>query len=92
MAGTTSIIAQVKELSHQAAEDLCSLVGTHEFGRTVVLDLNATEDASTAAFARLVILRRDLLKKGRDLRLSGLRDRAASIYRISRLNSVLPLQ
>jgi anti-anti-sigma regulatory factor len=91
MAGTTSIIAQVKELSHQAAEDLCSLVTAHEFGRTVVLDLNATENASTAAFARLVLLRRDLLKKGRDLRLSGLRDRAASIYRISKLNAVLPL-
>ena len=92
MAGTTSIIARVKELSHQAVEELCSLVHAHQFGQTVVLDLKDTEDASTAAFARLVLLRRDLLKDGRDLRLRGLRDRAASIYRISRLSAVLPLQ
>lgn len=92
MVATTSIIAQVKELSHQAAEDLCTLVNSHQIGRTVVLDLKETEDACTAAFARLVRLRRDLLKNGRDLRLRGLRDRAASIYQISRLNAVLPLQ
>lgn len=92
MIGTTSIIAQVKELSHQAAEDLCALVDTHVIGHTVVLDLKDTEDACTAAFARLVRLRRDLLKNGRDLRLRGLRDRTASIYQISRLNAVLPLQ
>jgi hypothetical protein len=59
-------------LSHQAAEDLCALVDTHVIGKTVVLDLKDTEDACTAAFARLVRLRRDLLKNGRDLRLRGL--------------------
>ncbi|HEX8914142.1 MAG TPA: STAS domain-containing protein [Humisphaera sp.] len=92
MAGTTSIIARVKELSHQAADELCSQVLGEAPARTVVLDLHQTEDASTAAFARLVLLRRDLLKDGRDLRLRGLKARAAQIWRVNRLASVLPVQ
>lgn len=92
MSGTASIVAQVKSLSHQAAEELCEQVRLLRNGKTVVVDLKHIEDASTAAFARLVLLRRDLLKGGRDLRLCGLHDRAESIWRISRLSSVLPAQ
>ncbi len=92
MAGTTSIIAQVKELSHQAADELCSRVLGGVPTRTVVLDLNQAVDATTAAFARLVLLRRDLLKDGRDLRLCGLKARTAQIWRVNRLSGVLPVQ
>jgi len=92
MAGITSIITHAKKLSHAAAEELCGEVLSLPGTRTVVLDLHKAEDASTAAFARLVLLRRDLLKDGRDLRLSGLKSRTAQLWRISRLSSVLPLQ
>lgn len=92
MAGTTSILAGVKELSHDAADAICSKILGTPLARTIVLDLREAEDATTAAFARLVLLRRDLLKRGRDLRLSGLRHRAAGVWRISRLGSVLPVQ
>jgi anti-anti-sigma regulatory factor len=57
---------------------------------TVVIDLSRAADATTSAFARLVLLRRELLRRGRDLRLVGLRDRAARLYEVSRLEAVLP--
>ena len=48
------------------------------------------QDATTAAFATLVLLRRALLRAGRDLLLTGLHDRAAYLFGINRLGSVLP--
>ena len=92
MAGITSIVAESKNLSHEAVEQLCTQILGAPAVRTVVLDLQRTEDADTAAFARLVVLRRDLLKDGRDLRLRGLKQRAKSLWTISKLASVLPVQ
>ena len=90
MASDTSIISRVKRFSHQAADELCHRILGQPSGPTVVIDLNAAEDASTAAFARLVLLRRELLRDGRDLRLRGLRHRAADVWRVNRLNQILP--
>ena len=59
--------------------------------RTIVFDMSRVSDATTSAFARLVLLRKELLREGRDLRISGLHDRAARLYEISRLDKVLPL-
>jgi MFS superfamily sulfate permease-like transporter len=59
---------------------------------TVVVDLKHAEDATTSAFAQLILLRRALLREGRDLRLDGLRDRTATVYQINRLDLVLPLR
>ena len=56
----------------------------------VVVDLKYADDATTSAFARLVLLRRRLLDTGRDLRLAGLRARAADVYKVNRLTIVLP--
>ena len=92
MAGSTSIIADFKHLSHHAADELCLRVLRHPLTHTVVFDLAMTEDATTAAFARLVLLRRDLLRDGRDLRLCGLTRRTANLWRINRLAAVLPEQ
>ena len=57
---------------------------------TVVIDLTRAVDATTAAFARLVQLRRTLLRAGRDLCLVGLRGRAAHVFEVNRLGGVLP--
>lgn len=58
--------------------------------RLIVIDMSRVDEATTSAFARLVLLRRELLRLGRDLRIAGLRDRAARLFEISRLDSVLP--
>lgn len=57
---------------------------------TVFIDLSHLDDATTSAFAQLVLLRRMLLQQGRDLRLRGLQGRAARLYEIERLQTVLP--
>jgi anti-anti-sigma regulatory factor len=57
---------------------------------TVIVDLKNVFDATTSAFARLVLLRRRLLQAGRDLRLINLHDRTASVYQVNRLAGVLP--
>jgi len=56
----------------------------------VCIDLAHVEDASTAALARLVVIRRGLLKNGRDLRIRHLHGHARSLYEITRLGRLLP--
>ena len=90
MAGSTFFVVEMKALSHDAVDALCRAIGLHRKARIIVLDLRLIEDASTAAFARLVLFRRQLLKTGMDLRLSGLHARAADIWRINRLDRILP--
>jgi anti-anti-sigma regulatory factor len=58
--------------------------------KRIVIDLFQMEDATTSAFAQLVLLRRTLLRSGRDLCLTGLRDRAARMFEVNRLGGVLP--
>jgi anti-anti-sigma regulatory factor len=86
-----AIIHSTAELSHA---DACRLADwalrCADRALTVVIDLNRALDAETAAFARLVLLRRALLQRGRDLRLTGLRDRAAMLFEVNRLGGVLP--
>src|SRR5688572_18534600 len=77
-------------LSYEDACRLSLLALGEAAGPTVVIDLTRAADATTAAFARLVQLRRALLRAGRDLRLKGLRGRAAHVYEVNRLSGVLP--
>jgi len=86
-----AIIPQTHCFAHPDAFRIFADVLGHLGAKTVVIDLSVADDATTSAFARLVLLRRELLRKGCDLRLKGLRDRAARLYEVSRLSSVLPL-
>lgn len=72
--------------------EACRIAGEAIGGvaRTVLIDLGCAEDATTSAFAQLVILRRKLREIGRDLCLTGLRDRTAGLYEVNRLAAVLP--
>lgn len=58
--------------------------------QSIILDLSRANNATTAAFARLVLLRRELLRRGRDVRLTGLHDQPAKLFEVHRLDSVLP--
>ncbi len=85
-----AIVHEAERFSHRDACRIFDLVMNSRRAQTIVIDLNRVREATTSAFARLVLLRRYLLKRGRDLRLVGLRDRAAHLYEINRLESVLP--
>jgi anti-anti-sigma regulatory factor len=57
----------------------------------ILIDLTSADDATTSAFAQLILLRRTLLSLGRDLCLTGLRDRTAGVFDVNRLAAVLPI-
>jgi anti-anti-sigma regulatory factor len=72
--------------------EACRVVGQalSEHAKRVIIDLGGAEDATTSAFAQLILLRRTLLRVGRDLCVTGLRDRTAGVFEVNRLSAVLP--
>lgn len=87
----SSVIPKQERLSHDEACGIARQVLRDLGPRTVVIDMRNAREITTAAFARLVLLRRRLRAQGRDLHLSNLRGKAASLYQINRLDAVLPL-
>jgi anti-anti-sigma regulatory factor len=87
---TQPLSLRVRRLAHRDAWRLYDHAVNAPQAGTVIVDMSSVEEATTSAFARLVLLRRELLSRGRDLRLSGLRGHAARLYEISRLQKVLP--
>jgi hypothetical protein len=93
MVGSEMVMTyQAERLSY---EDACSLSRSVLAGSgqgQVSLEMDQVRDTTTAALARLVLLRRDLLRSGRDLRVLGLRGRAELLYEVNRLHDILPRQ
>jgi ABC-type transporter Mla MlaB component len=58
----------------------------------LIVDVAGVQDASTAAFARLIGLRRDLRNAGRDLRLRGLSGRAKMVFDVNKIGGLIPLE
>jgi hypothetical protein len=74
-------------------EDACRIVGQVMRiveARRVVIDLERAEEATTSAFAQLVLLRRTLLRAGRDLCVTNLKNRTAGLFEVNKLAAVLP--
>jgi anti-anti-sigma regulatory factor len=90
VAQDTAIVPQVRHFAHRDAWRIYNAVLRNYAAKKVVLDLSRAVDATTSAFARLVLLRRELRRRGGDLILTGLRDRTAKLYQLSRLDGVLP--
>lgn len=89
VAGQSILLATGESLTHAEAcrvADKATACGA----QTIVLDLSGCGKAATSAFARLVLLRRDLLQSGRDLRLAGLGGQPARLFEVHRLENVLP--
>ncbi len=73
---------------------VCILAGRLQSGpapAVFTLDLACSTDATTAAFARLVLLRRHLLERGSDIHLRNLSGRANLLYLFNRMQELLPL-
>lgn len=89
VAGQSILLATGERLNHAEAcriADKATACGA----QTIVLDLGGCCEAATSAFARLVLLRRDLLEAGRDIRLAGLQGQPARLFEVHRLEKVLP--
>ena len=90
VASQSTILPAAAVLSHTEAARLADLAINSSGNPVVVLDLSRCQQATTAAFARLVLLRRSLRESGRDLRLAGLRDQPARLFEVHRLGGILP--
>jgi len=90
VANHIEIVPHSEKFSHDEACRVARAALVRQQGNTVIIDLRYVREVTTAAFARLVLLRRTLRAAGRDLRLANLHDRAASLYQVNRLMSVLP--
>ena len=79
-------------LSYRDASDFARQVDQKNPPERVLLDLEQTEDATTAALARLVVLRRQLRKRGGDLHLVHLHGKARHIWEVNRMDGLLPCE
>jgi len=77
-------------LSYAEASALAGRALADPLARIVLLDLSAVQETTTAALARLIVLRQLLLRAGRDLHVTGLAGRAENLYRVCRLEGALP--
>lgn len=86
----------VPEAAVFCCKDAClaaqCIAGRAAAGLHLVIDLTRVKETCTAAFAQLILLRRALREAGGDLCLRGLSGRVLALYRIARLNGVLPIQ
>ena len=93
VAGSFVTVRHVAEsLSYTDAGEIARVALADGEAATVLIDLERTTRTTTAALARLVLLRRHLRKVGRDLRIIGPCGKAKHLYDISRLGNLLPQQ
>ena len=79
-----------ESLSYRDASRIARQALADNGATTVLVDLGQTTETTTAALARLIVLRRDLRRTGRELRIRGPSGRARDLYDISRLGGLLP--
>ncbi|HUS91771.1 MAG TPA: hypothetical protein VM695_07960 [Phycisphaerae bacterium] len=79
-----------RRLTYQEACDLAGRAESTGSAAGVLIDLRETRDTTVGALARLVVLRRDLLRRGCDLRITGLCGRARILYEVNHLAALLP--
>ena len=76
-------------LSYREACEIAARAAVRGRG-PVRVELERVVETTTAALARLIALRHELLRTGRDLRITGLRGRAEHLYHINNMASLLP--
>lgn len=86
----TTIVHDSEAFLHEHADRVSRWIVRGNRPRKIVIDLSRARRASTSAFARLVVLRRALLKNGRDLRIINLQSQVRGVYEVNRLTEVLP--
>ena len=77
-------------LSYREACEIAARAAATRSREPVRIQLGRVVETTTAALARLIALRQELLRTGRDLRITGLRGRAEHLYQISNMASLLP--
>ena len=92
MVATETLTTQhaAKRLSYADVERIARQVAGSDARGVVLIDLENISETTTAALARLILLRCRLIRSGRDLRLIGLTGQAERLYRLCRIVPLLP--
>jgi len=90
MGNTVTICCGQRRLDADVAAGICREASKHGCAPRLLIDLRAARHATTAALARLVMLRGRLLRAGRDMHIMGLVGRAEALYQITRMENILP--
>lgn len=89
--GDMKIVPTSRRFSHAEAMRVYQDALQKPARGTIVVDLRNAAEATTPGLAQLVLLRKALLSKGKDLCLANMHDRVASLYGVNRLEGILPL-
>ncbi len=81
---------QARRFSYSDASTIAKRAMSDVGDMNVFIDLGSAGETTTAALARLVSLRRNLLHDGRDLCILGLHGQPRDLYNICRLGNLLP--
>ena len=91
VASNTTIIAfNGNDLSYEKACEIANQASAVRGHDMIRLELERVVETTTAALARLVALRRNLRRSGRDLKITGLCGQAESIYEFNGMATLLP--
>lgn len=91
MAATqTTITCDSDHLSYEGACSIANQASAIRGHDMIRLELQRVVETTTAALARLIALRRNLRRSGRDLMIAGLCGRANRLYEVNGLASLLP--
>lgn len=78
--------------TYRQAERIAHSVAGEAGQGIILIDLGGVTETTTAALARLVVLRRKLRHSGCDLMISGIDGRARDLYTVQRFDELLPLR
>ena len=93
VAGACRIITHAADrLTYAEACRLAGQAADCGTAATVRIELERTTDTTMGALARLVVLRRQLLRRGVELRITGLHGRARALYEVNGLAGLLPTE
>ena len=87
----TVISIRPTNLTYAQACKVARYILTSRLSTRIVIDLTRTHDATTAGFAKLVLLRKQLNQRGCDLVLCGLSGKVAAKHHVCKLENVLPV-
>lgn len=91
VASDTRIIAfNNTRLSYTEACEISNQASDVRGHATIRIELDRVVETTTAALSRLIALRCNLRRSGRDLRIAGLHGQAENLYEFNRMASLLP--
>ena len=90
VATRTTICCDCNYLSYERACDIANQALAVGGNGTIHIVLHLAMETTTAALSRLIALRCNLRRSGRDLRIAGLCGQAKDLYEFNRMATLLP--